>query len=65
MTIQQMREKLKEWHPSWNVDKFTDQQVAAVYAKERSAIVQSIIEKYERPMIVWNEGNSQQKHTLL
>lgn len=46
LTIEQMRGKLLEWNPSWNVTKFTDEQVVAIYIKERDDIVNSIIQAY-------------------
>ncbi len=46
MTIEQMRSKLLEWNPSWNVEKFTNVQIVAIYNKERNKIVQTILEKY-------------------
>jgi hypothetical protein len=46
MTIEQMRGKLLEWNPSWNVDKFTDEQVAAIYSKERNNIVSAILKAH-------------------
>jgi hypothetical protein len=48
MTIDQMRGKLLEWNPSWNVDKFTDEQIVVIYNKERSAIVNSIFDSYTK-----------------
>lgn len=47
MTIEQMKTKLLEWNPLWDVDKFTDQQIVAIYNKERNKIVQAILERYE------------------
>jgi hypothetical protein len=56
MTTEEMKVKLIEWNPSWNVDRFTDQQISAIYNKERNRIL----------AIVMGEDNlSQQKHTLL
>lgn len=46
MTIEQMKDKLLEWNPSWNLDRFTDQQIIAIYNKERNKIVQAILERY-------------------
>jgi hypothetical protein len=46
MTIGQMRDKLLEWNPLWNIDKFTDKQIVIIYNKERNRIVQAIFENY-------------------
>lgn len=40
-----MREKLALWHPSWNVERFSDAQVKAIYTKETIAMVRRM-EKY-------------------
>jgi hypothetical protein len=46
LTIEQMREKLLEWNPLWNVGRLMDEQVIIIYNKERSAIVKKLLEKY-------------------
>lgn len=46
MTVDQMREKLLEWNPQWNVWRLTDQQVIVIYNKERIITVNAILEKY-------------------
>lgn len=46
LTIEQMRGKLLEWNPSWNVAKFTDEQIKAIYKKERIETLNSILDRY-------------------
>lgn len=57
MTNEQMKDKLLEWNPSWNVGRFTDRQIAVIYNKERdkrerkknqerNKMVQAIVESY-------------------
>jgi hypothetical protein len=46
MTVDEMRKKLLDWNPSWNVDKFTDPQIVAIYNKERDAIVSALLKAY-------------------
>lgn len=44
MTVEQMREKLLEWNPLWNVERLTDQQVIVVYKKERKITFDKLLE---------------------
>lgn len=48
MSIDQMRDKLLEWNPRWNVNRLTDEQVMAIYSKERKEIVNELLEKYTK-----------------
>lgn len=47
VTAEYMRDKLREWHPTWNIDKFLDNEIAAIYQKERAKTVEMIIESYQ------------------
>jgi hypothetical protein len=44
-----MKHKLLEWNPTWNLSRFTDQQIVAIYNKERDKTVQMILENIQNP----------------
>lgn len=46
MSVEQMRNRLLEWYPKWNVNKFTDEQIVSIYNKERNKIVDQIVRSY-------------------
>lgn len=48
MSIEQMRNKLLEWNPEWNVFRFTDEQIAIIYTKERNKVLDEIFKRFSQ-----------------
>lgn len=46
VSVEHMREKLSQWNPSWNINRFTDQQLMAIYNKETIRMAEAITKMY-------------------